>query len=101
LSSYIIKSKNTYYALFQEIREKGIWENWVLYILDGIEVTSKQTLKKIKTIQDLLESSLEKIKKICPKIYSKELEEHDYLTHLQIGKEILYINKDLMAILKK
>jgi Fic family protein len=134
LSSYIIKSKNTYYALFQEIREKGIWENWILYILDGIEVTSKQTLEKIKAIKGLLESTSEKIKQSCPKIYSqelveiifenpyskidflvnklninrktaskylKELDAHDYLSHLQIGKEILYINKDLMEILKK
>jgi Fic family protein len=134
LSSYIIKNKNTYYALFQEIREKGIWENWILYILDGVEKTSKQALEKIKSIKGLLELTLEKVKENCPKIYSKELveiifenpyskidflvnklninrktaskylkelEEYNFLSHLKIGKEILYINDSLMEILKK
>jgi Fic family protein len=134
LSSYIIKNKNTYYALFQEVREKGIWENWILYILDGIEKTSRQALEKIRAIKDLLELTLENVKANCPKIYSKELvelifenpyskidflvnrlninrktaskylkelEENKFLSHLQIGKEILYINGALMEILKR
>ena len=75
LSSYIIKTKDMYYNLFQEIREKGIWENWILYMLDGIEETSKNTLEKIKSIKKLLESTFEKIREQCPKIYSKELVE--------------------------
>ena len=133
LSSYIIKNKNAYYALFQEIREKNVWENWILYILTGIEETSRQTLEKVKSVKSLLELTLEKIKEQCPKIYSKELveiifenpyskidflvkklninrktaskylkelEEKNYLSHLQTGKEILYINNDLMKILK-
>jgi Fic family protein len=134
LSSYIARNKNAYYALFQEVREKDIWENWVLYILDGVEKTSKQTLEKIKAIKELLESTLEKAKKNCPKIYSKELIEiifenpyskidflinkldinrktaskylkelelRGFLSHLQAGKETLYINDSLMEILKK
>jgi len=133
LSSYIIKNKNAYYSFFQEIREKNVWENWILYILGGIEETSRQTLEKIKSIKSLFELTLEKIKEQCPKIYSKELveiifenpyskidflvkkldinrktaskylkelEEKNYLSHLQTGKEILYIHNDLMRILK-
>jgi len=75
LSSYIIKNKNDYYTLLQEVRKKQIYEPWILYILDGIEETSKQTLKKIQTIKDLLESTLEKTRVKCPRIYSKELVE--------------------------
>jgi Fic family protein len=133
LSSYIIKNKNTYYALFQEIREKGIWENWILYILDGVQETARQTLEKIKSIKNLLELISEKTRENCPKIYSKELveiifenpyskidflvkkmdinrktaskylkelEENGFLSHLQIGNEIIYINNDLMKLLK-
>jgi Fic family protein len=134
LSSYIIKNKNTYYALFQEVRKKNIWEDWILYILDGVEKTSRQALKKIRSIKSLFESTLEKVKENCPKIYSKELVElifenpyskidflvnklninrktaskylkelegRGFLSHLQIGKEILYINDTLMEILKQ
>jgi Fic family protein len=133
LSSYIIRNKDRYYALFQEVREKNIWENWILYILDGIEKTSKQALEKIKSIKILLEFMLDEIKKNCPKIYSKELveiifenpyakidflvseldinrktaskylkelEANEFLSHLQIGRETLYINDHLMKILK-
>jgi predicted transcriptional regulator len=32
--------------------------------------------------------------------YLKELEEHGFLSHLQVGKEIVYINNELMEILK-
>jgi len=133
LSSYIIKNKSKYYNLFQEVREKGILENWILYFLDGIEETSKLTLEKVKSVKDLLESTVENIKGQCPKIYSKELveivfenpyskidflvkkldinrktaskylkelEENDFLSHIQIGKEKVYINNNLMEILK-
>jgi Fic family protein len=134
LSSYIIKNKSNYYTLFQEVRETKNYEKWILYILDAIEKTSQETLEKVKKIKSLLESTLEKARTDCPKIYSKdlvetifenpyskidflarnlginrktaskylkELETAGILTHLQIGKEIIYINDGLMEILKK
>jgi len=75
LSSYIIKNKTAYYSLLSEAREKRIWENWILFMLDGIEQTAKLTLEKIKAIKELLDLTMEQIKKQCPKIYSKELVE--------------------------
>jgi len=75
LSSFIIKTKSTYYSLLQKVRKDGAWEEWILYILDGIEETSKLTLEKAKAIKSLLDASLENIKERCPKIYSKELVE--------------------------
>jgi len=75
LSSYIIKTKSTYYAMLQKVRKDGTWEEWVLYILDGIAETSRETLEKVKAIRNLLDDTLEKIKARCPKIYSKELVE--------------------------
>lgn len=133
LSSYIIRNKAKYYKLLQEVRKRGAWENWILYILDGIEETSKHTLKKIKLIKESLEKTLEKVRNDMPKIYSKELVEIIYenpyskieflvnklhinrktaskylkeledakiLFPLQAGKERLYINNELMGILK-
>ena len=74
LSSYIIKNKTDYYTLLRETRKEK-YEPWILYILNGIEETSKNTLEKIRSIKDLLESTLENTKRKCPKIYSKELVE--------------------------
>lgn len=73
LSKYIIQNKNDYYRLLQETRTQDAWHEWILYILIGIEQTSKDTLSLIKQINVLMDSSIEKVKANLPKIYSKEL----------------------------
>lgn len=73
LSRYIIQNKLSYYRLLQEIRTKKKWEEWILYILDGIEQTAEQTLLLIKDINAAVEDTAEDIKNLLPKIYSKEL----------------------------
>lgn len=73
LSNYINKSKDTYYKLFNEFRENNKYEEWIIYILKGIEVTSKNTIDLIKQIQNEMESYKEKFMTKLPKIYSDEL----------------------------
>jgi Fic family protein len=59
----------------KSITEKKDWESWILYILDAVEQTSYQTIKKIDAIAQLMEEFIEIIKKELPKIYSKDLVE--------------------------
>lgn len=73
LSNYINKSKDTYYKLFNEFRENNKYEEWIIYILKGIEVTSKNTIDLINQIQNEMESYKEKFMTKLPKIYSDEL----------------------------
>jgi len=73
LSNYINKSKDTYYKLFNEFRENNKYEEWIIYILKGIEITSKNTIDLIKQIQNEMESYKEKFMTKLPKIYSDEL----------------------------
>ncbi|MFK5891369.1 MAG: Fic/DOC family N-terminal domain-containing protein [Flavobacteriaceae bacterium] len=54
LSRYIIEHKANYYKLLQEVRETDNWENWLLYMLDGIEQISKETIILIGKIKDLI-----------------------------------------------
>ncbi|MCF6295809.1 MAG: Fic family protein [Flavobacteriaceae bacterium] len=54
LSRYIIEHKADYYKLLQEVRETDNWENWVLYMLDGVEQISKETIILIGKIRDLI-----------------------------------------------
>jgi Fic family protein len=75
LSSFIIKNKADYYRLLQEVRIKGEWEEWVLYILNGIEQTAKETIDQIQAINKLFITIQEKIKKKAEKLYNKELVE--------------------------
>lgn len=75
LSSYIIKNKDEYYKLLQKVRTEDAWENWIIFILKGIEQTASETIEKVKDIKNLLENTAEKIKTDASKIYSKELVE--------------------------
>lgn len=55
LSSYIIKNKSDYYRLLQEVRTKNSWEEWIIWMLKGVEVTSNETIiiiNKIKILMD-------------------------------------------------
>jgi Fic family protein len=74
LSSYIIDNKNEYYRLLQEVTHKDVWEEWIFFILKGIEHTSRETIIKIQKIKTLLEEIIIFVKENT-KIYTKELVE--------------------------
>jgi Fic family protein len=73
LSRYINQKKNEYYRLLQSVRIHQTWEEWVLYMLDGIEKTSHQTIRLIQEIRDLMQHHKHKIREELPKIYSQDL----------------------------
>ena len=72
LSSYIIKHKSDYYRLLQEVREKNSWEEWVLFMIDGIEVTSRETIDLIIKIRELMMTYKNKLRDNY-KFYSQDL----------------------------
>ena len=73
LSRYIIQNKERYYNLLQSVRENGNWEEWVLYILKGVEETSKNTIFMIESIKELMDKYKKEISSNYKKIYSHEL----------------------------
>ena len=73
LSRYIIKHKNDYYRLLQHVRNTGEWEEWILFILDGIEQTSKETIVLIAEIKKLMLEYKHGIRDKLKKIYSQDL----------------------------
>jgi len=54
LSRHIIMNKGSYYKLLQEIRETENWENWLLFMLEGVEQISKETIGLIRKIRELI-----------------------------------------------
>jgi len=54
LSRYIILNKESYYNLLQEIRATDNWENWLLFMLDGVEQISMETIHLIGKIRALI-----------------------------------------------
>jgi Fic family protein len=55
LSSYIIKHKATYYELLQTVRDENRWEEWLNYMIDSVEQTSKDTIRLIVEIKSLMQ----------------------------------------------
>jgi Fic family protein len=92
LSKYIIRNKSAYYRLLQDVRTKGKWEEWILFILTGIEETAEETLMLVKKINDVVEKTAEDIRDKLPKIYSRELVD---LLFYEFYTKIVYIEKGL------
>ena len=73
LSHYIIQKKAEYYRLLKAVTEENNWEEWVLFVVNGIAETSQMTLKKINSILELKANTEIKCKEILKSSYSKEL----------------------------
>jgi len=73
LSRYIINHKTTYYQLLQEVRNNDEWENWILFILDAVAETSKNTVQKINDISIAIHKYKITLREKTPKIYSQDL----------------------------
>lgn len=72
LSQYIIETKSDYYKLLQTVRDKNEWEEWILYILKGVETTSEQTIFIIEKIKELMQKYKQDIRKNF-RFYSQDL----------------------------
>ena len=134
LSSYIIRNKADYYELLQSVTKDQSWEDWILFILRGIEETAIETTGKVKEIRTLLDDTITTAREKASKIYSKELvevlfvnpyckvehivravnverkaasrylhqlEEVGILESHKIGKENIFVNRELIQLLKK
>lgn len=72
LSSYIIRTKSNYYELLQKVRDEDSWEEWIIYMLKGIELTSKATIELIKNMHSLMMDYKHRIRDKY-KFYSQDL----------------------------
>lgn len=82
LSRFITHHKSEYYRLLQAIRDKQgdnfkEWEEWILFILKGIEETADFTIDMVKGISTLMVSFKTKIRPAFGKKYK-----HDLLNNL-------------------
>ncbi len=73
LSKYIIQHKNDYYRLLQVVRDHQHWEEWIMFMLDGIEKTASDTVILIAAIKNLMQQYKQHIRSNYPKLYSQDL----------------------------
>ncbi|WP_238347776.1 Fic family protein [Comamonas piscis] len=72
LSHHIVQTKAEYYRLLQAVRDDDAWEDWVLYMLEAVEQTAQQTVKKVIAIRDALFDYKHRIRE-QHKFYSQDL----------------------------
>ncbi len=78
LSRYITHRKGEYYHLIQAIRDKNTdnakeWEEWILFILKGVEETAGNTIELVKGISQLMAEYKNVLRPIFDKAYKHEL----------------------------
>jgi Fic family protein len=73
LSRYIIQHKADYYRLLHQVTAEQTWEDWLLYLLRGVEETARWTTAKIAAIRALADSTAAQVREQLPNIYSREL----------------------------
>lgn len=73
LSRYILANKADYYEGLRGVTEHQGWENWILYMLRGVESTAQQTFEQVSRIRALMEQVRDRVQKEAPSIYSKDL----------------------------
>lgn len=73
LSRYINHNKARYYHLLQAVREEGVWEDWVIFMLNGVEETSTVTLGLLTGIRTQMAQYKHVMKTDHRKIYSQDL----------------------------
>ena len=73
LSRYITQHKAGYYNSLQAVRDKQNWEGWLLFMLDAVEETSKDTIALIEAIKQRMQTIKHRMRDELPKIYSQDL----------------------------
>lgn len=73
LSRYITQNKADYYKLLQKVRGEQAWEEWILYMLNALESTARQTILTIESIKSMMAEYKKILREKEPKLYSHEL----------------------------
>ena len=73
LSRHITRTKADYYRLLQAVRERGAWEEWVLYMLEAVAETAQTTLSIVEGIRGQMASVKRRLRSELPNLYSQDL----------------------------
>lgn len=99
LSRYIIENKSDYYELIQAVRDKHNFEDWIVWVLNGVEETAKTTTKMVQDINRLMQACSNEIQSKT-NVYSKELLDalfvHPY-TKISFIEQALSVHRNTAA----
>lgn len=89
LSLYLKTRRADYYRLLQEVRERGSWETWLEFFLDGVAETANQAFDTATRIAELFKQDRERIAAESERAGSALrihdlLQQHPYVTSNQL-----------------
>jgi Fic family protein len=73
MSRHIVRTKPRYYELLQAVRERGAWEDWVLYMLTAVEETARDGITTVHAIKRVLLEVKHRVRSEFRKFYSQDL----------------------------
>ena len=73
LSRAITRTKGQYFRHLQAVRGEGVWEDWLIYLLEAVAGTSRHTLTLVNRIRSLMAEFKRTMRDRLPRIYSHEL----------------------------
>ena len=62
LSLYLKRHRSTYYALLNDVRRSGDWEEWLDFFFQGVRETSEDTVSTSRRLMDIFEEDLVSIR---------------------------------------
>lgn len=75
LSHYLVRNKNEYYRLLQNVRDTDDWEAWILYMLEAVEHTAKDGTATVERIGQAMMDYKHRIRSSFS-FYSQDLINH-------------------------
>lgn len=104
LSGYIVRHKAQYYELLQKVRDDGAWEEWISYMLVGVEQTARATTTAINSIKNLMDRTKNTLRDKTD-FYTKDLLEmlfvHPYTRIESISSKLKITRQTASKYLKK
>ena len=98
LSWFITQHKAAYYHHLQAVRDTGHWEQWLLYMLTGVEQTARESIGLITELRALMQETKQRLRTY--KFYSQEwlnnLFRHPY-TRIEFLQQELHVSRPTAA----
>lgn len=99
LSRYITHNKSEYYRLIQQVRDlepdnEAAWEEWILFVLKGVEETAQETIRLVKGISALMTRYKDILRPLFGNRYKHELINNLFFHPYT---KIEFLEKDMMV----
>lgn len=99
LSRYITHNKSEYYRLIQQVMDlepdnEAAWEEWILFVLKGVEETAQETIRLVKGISALMTRYKDILRPLFGNRYKHELINNLFFHPYT---KIEFLEKDMMV----